>query len=297
VSSTDALLLALDGSTQTCSAALLRVEGGVSGCPGAGYARGARRRRTEYQAGENGRVIAARRSSLEDRAQAKVLLRLADEMLKEVGSEPKDLVALVVGTGPGTFTGVRIAVATARALALALSVPVFGVSTLAALAAGAAVRVAAREERALPVVVPVVDARRQQVFYGVYEPEDPAAGRPGRWRRRGEFAVCGRDDLGACVRERVVGHIVVVGELPEVLEGRPCVGAEFVAAKVEAEHLVLGQDLIGELCALRRGLRRGDAGTPEDVRPIYVRSPDADVHITKMKDPWAEGRSRTRGKG
>ena len=30
----------------------------------------------------------------------------------------------------------------------------------------------------------------------------------------------------------------------------------------------------------------GDPGTPEAVRPIYVRAPDADLHITKMKDPW-----------
>jgi hypothetical protein len=36
-----------------------------------------------------------------------------------------------------------------------------------------------------------------------------------------------------------------------------------------------------------RAGRLGDAGTPEAVTPIYVRSPDADIHITKMKDPWA----------
>jgi len=37
----------------------------------------------------------------------------------------------------------------------------------------------------------------------------------------------------------------------------------------------------------RETWRAGEPGSPEGVRPIYVRSPDADVHITKMRDPWA----------
>ena len=60
----------------------------------------------------------------------------ADELLRAAGLAPRDLDALVVGTGPGSFTGVRIGVATARGLALALGIPVAGVSTLDALAAG-----------------------------------------------------------------------------------------------------------------------------------------------------------------
>jgi hypothetical protein len=34
--------------------------------------------------------------------------------------------------------------------------------------------------------------------------------------------------------------------------------------------------------------KAGEPGSPEAVKPIYVRSPDADIHITKMRDPWAE---------
>jgi tRNA threonylcarbamoyladenosine biosynthesis protein TsaB len=76
----------------------------------------------------------------------------ADELLEQAGVEPRELTALVAGTGPGSFTGVRIGLAAARALAFALELPLAGVSTLDALAAGA------------PGAVPVVDAGRREVF-------------------------------------------------------------------------------------------------------------------------------------
>ncbi len=76
----------------------------------------------------------------------------ADELLRAAGCGPADLDLLAVGVGPGSFTGVRIGLAAARGLALALDLPVAGVSTLSALAAGA------------PDAVPVIDARRREVF-------------------------------------------------------------------------------------------------------------------------------------
>jgi tRNA threonylcarbamoyladenosine biosynthesis protein TsaB len=76
----------------------------------------------------------------------------ADELLREAGLEPRAIDAVVVGTGPGSFTGLRMGLAAARGIALALDVPVAGVSTLAALAAGS------------PGALPVVDAGRREVF-------------------------------------------------------------------------------------------------------------------------------------
>jgi tRNA threonylcarbamoyladenosine biosynthesis protein TsaB len=75
-----------------------------------------------------------------------------DTLLREGNVKPEQVDALAVGIGPGSFTGVRIGLATARALAFALDLPVAGVSTLDALAAGA------------PDAVPVIDAKRGEVF-------------------------------------------------------------------------------------------------------------------------------------
>jgi tRNA threonylcarbamoyladenosine biosynthesis protein TsaB len=84
--------------------------------------------------------------------QARTLLVDVDELLASAGATAGDLGALVVGTGPGSFTSTRIGLAYARGLGLALDIPAAGVSTLAALAA------------ADPHAYPVIDARRREVF-------------------------------------------------------------------------------------------------------------------------------------
>lgn len=80
------------------------------------------------------------------------LLADVDALLAAAGAVPADLTGIVVGTGPGSFTGTRIGLAVARGLALSLDVPVAGVSTLEALAS------------AVDGAFPVVDARRGEVF-------------------------------------------------------------------------------------------------------------------------------------
>lgn len=84
----------------------------------------------------------------------RTLLRDVDALLRSAAVEPQDVDALVVGTGPGSFTSTRIGLAVARGLALALDLSVAGVSTLDALAAARADAYA------------VIDAGRGEVFVG-----------------------------------------------------------------------------------------------------------------------------------
>lgn len=95
-------------------------------------------------------------------AHATRLLPLADELLTRASLPWRAVQRIAVGVGPGSFTGLRIGVASARGLAQSLGVELAGVSSLRALAAGAA-----REAAGRPVLA-VVDARRGEVYAGAY---------------------------------------------------------------------------------------------------------------------------------
>jgi tRNA threonylcarbamoyladenosine biosynthesis protein TsaB len=94
----------------------------------------------------DGEVLAERAS------RAVSVLADAEALLARAGAKPRELSRLIVGTGPGSFTGVRMGMAAARVLAFALELQLAGVSTLDALAAGA------------PGALPVIDAGRREVF-------------------------------------------------------------------------------------------------------------------------------------
>jgi tRNA threonylcarbamoyl adenosine modification protein YeaZ len=80
------------------------------------------------------------------------VLQDVEGLLEAAGLGSNEVEGIAVGTGPGSYTGLRMGLVTARTLSFSLGVPVAGVSTLDALAAGA------------PDAVPVIDGKRQEVF-------------------------------------------------------------------------------------------------------------------------------------
>lgn len=88
------------------------------------------------------------------------LLPMAEELMKRVGVQGKDIDVFAVAAGPGSFTGVRIGVSACKGLAWALDKPCAKVSTLEAMAWNVS---------ALPgVLCPVMDARREQVYNALF---------------------------------------------------------------------------------------------------------------------------------
>lgn len=87
------------------------------------------------------------------------LMPTIDFLVAQVGWQPADLDRIAVAEGPGSYTGLRVAVATAKTLAYALKIDLVGVSSLQALT----------DVAGQGVLIPLVDARRNNVYVGFYE--------------------------------------------------------------------------------------------------------------------------------
>lgn len=101
---------------------------------------------------------------LEDQGRhAARLVPAMETVLDAAGAEAKDLVGIVVGEGPGSFTGVRVAAATGKGLARALGIPLYPVSSLAAAAANGP------DQHAAEIRYVLFDARGERVFAACFE--------------------------------------------------------------------------------------------------------------------------------
>ncbi|NOX92012.1 MAG: tRNA (adenosine(37)-N6)-threonylcarbamoyltransferase complex dimerization subunit type 1 TsaB [Gammaproteobacteria bacterium] len=99
------------------------------------------------------------RFKIAPRAHTELILPMIDELMAEAGIAISQVDAMAFGRGPGAFTGVRIAVGVTQGIAFAADLPVVPVSTLAALAQGAAT----------DKVLAALDARMDEVYWGVYQ--------------------------------------------------------------------------------------------------------------------------------
>ena len=94
---------------------------------------------------------------------SQTLLSMAESLITHCGYTPQDIQAVAVAAGPGSFTGIRIGVAAAKGFAWAKELPCCGVSTLEAMALNLGVWQG--------YVLPVMDARRNQVYNALFHAE------------------------------------------------------------------------------------------------------------------------------
>lgn len=109
---------------------------------------------------ENGKTIICNQIAEEGYSHAERLHVFIEESIAAAGITFKDLVAVAVSQGPGSYTGLRIGVSAAKGLCYALEIPLIAVDTLQALAAQATI------ENGL--IVPMLDARRMEVYSAIF---------------------------------------------------------------------------------------------------------------------------------
>jgi tRNA threonylcarbamoyladenosine biosynthesis protein TsaB len=185
-------------------------------------------------------------------AHASELLPAVADLLERAGVGYDELAAIAVGVGPGTFTGLRIGIATARGLALAHGLELRPISSLAALAAG----IAAAAEA--PLVLPLIDAKRGELFAALY-----AHGGQQRW------------EPFVASPEQVAERVQAAGVAPLAAgDGSVRFRELLEAAGIRVEPDRSPAHVIRALHVCRLATAVAGAA-PETVLPEYLRAPDA----------------------
>lgn len=108
----------------------------------------------------HGKIIVLNEHAGEGYAHAEKLHVFIDDVLKEAGISYKDLSAVAVSMGPGSYTGLRIGVSAAKGLCYSLNIPLIAIDTLEVLA------LAITPENGC--IVPMIDARRMEAYTAVF---------------------------------------------------------------------------------------------------------------------------------
>lgn len=194
--------------------------------------------------------VVGERVTINSRGHGELLAPEIEECLAEADITPRDLGAIVAGTGPGPFTGLRVGLVTAAVLAELLGIPTYGVCSLDAIALPGSTMLVAG------------DARRREVYWARYvagvRVEGPSVSSPmdvPPWD--GSMAGGGAHLYAEALRGVVPGAVLLDREYPS------------------ARQLVLA------------AVERIRSGAPSEIlEPLYLRRPDAEVpHASKAVTP------------
>ncbi len=189
---------------------------------------------------------------------SQTLLSMAEDLLRSCGLTAADVDAVAVAAGPGSFTGVRIGVAAAKGFAWGGEKPLYGVSTLEAMALGLGVHTG--------YVLPVMDARRAQVYNALFHAQD------GVTSRMCEDRAISLQDLGEEIKN-LQEPIFLVGDGSTL-----CYNTlkDTVEALVLPPEHRMHQRAAGVGLAAAAMIARGETGDAAGLQPNYLRLSQAE---------------------
>ena len=191
------------------------------------------------------------------RRHAETLVPAIQFVLAQADIDIGEISVVAVDVGPGLFTGMRVGIASGKAIAQALRIPMIGISSLDLLAFP--------NQHTDRVIVPVVDARKGEVFWAMYRPV------PGGIQQVAAPAVGPVDEL--------------VGDLLARSQESLCVGDgahRYRDEILEGFHCEIGGDAHPSAAPLvqlahARALRE-EWVNPWEIEPVYLRAPDAKIN-------------------
>jgi tRNA threonylcarbamoyladenosine biosynthesis protein TsaB len=206
-------------------------------------------------------------STYTDEAYSSRMFRHLDFLQRELSLQLEDFDLVAVAAGPGSFTGLRVGLATAKGWGEVYRKPIAAVSALEA--------VAIQSRSATPLVVPVLDARRGQIYFGYYIRQ--GRGPTNDLALEGEECVASPEEFLEGVQKRA-GHsdFAVVTPTPEVLTKSTSANAKSQASlRIERASSVLAP-FIGQIGYLQA--QRGQVSDSLTADANYVRRSDAELN-------------------
>lgn len=189
---------------------------------------------------------------------SQTLLSMAENLLISCGYTPQQVEAVAVAAGPGSFTGIRIGVAAAKGFAWGLELPCCGVSTLEAMAENFGVFDG--------YIVPVMDARRSQVYNAVFQAEQ------GSLNRITQDRAISLEDLGKELAA-LTGPIYLVGDGSNLTY--KTLNDALPSLILPAEHR-MHQRAAGVALVAEKMLQRGETCNAAELTPNYLRLSQAE---------------------
>ncbi|MCK4325357.1 tRNA (adenosine(37)-N6)-threonylcarbamoyltransferase complex dimerization subunit type 1 TsaB [bacterium] len=191
------------------------------------------------------------------------LMPMIDQVLRDARFTIKEMDAIAVGLGPGSFTGLRIGIATAKGLAMALNKPIVGIPTLDALAHNLS--------SAPGLICPILDAKRGEIYTALY-------------RYRGYILKKLTENLVLPMRDllpKINEPVTFLGDAIDIYQD---LIEEELGKKASFAPISLRLPRAANVAVLAfKKLKAGKEGPLHRIKPLYIRRAEAEVRWQERK--------------